>query len=63
MSAEAAEAFGATPVGALADLWLNTAARPADPRWMDLQNLSEAARDGIAAGFEFIGRRPGEVDG
>ncbi len=57
-SPDAARSFAATPVGQFAALWTDPAARAANPRWRDLQDLPQAAQEAIAAGFEYIGRRP-----
>lgn len=63
ISPDAAAAFGATPVGHLADLWTDPAARGGDPQWADLQRLPQSAQEAIAAGFEYIGRRPDDAVG
>ena len=58
ISTDAGRAFAATPVGQFADLWTDPAGRDADARWQDLQRLSEPSQEAIAAGFEYVGRRP-----
>jgi SAM-dependent methyltransferase len=54
-----ADALATTPVGQLVSLWR----RPEDRRdedalWRDFAALPQDAQEGIAAGFEFIGRKP-----
>jgi glycosyltransferase involved in cell wall biosynthesis len=60
-SVQAAEQFKQMPVGDLVTLWrLPEQARPlqAVPSWSDLAALPQAAQQKIAAGFEFLGRKP-----
>jgi glycosyltransferase involved in cell wall biosynthesis/SAM-dependent methyltransferase len=57
----AADAFMAAPLGRFVSLWRGPEAlRPADPSWAALARLPQAAQEAIAAGFEYVGRRPEE---
>lgn len=60
MSDSAADAFLAIPAGRLVQLWRAPEAERggADPVWGDLAALPQDAQEAIAAGFEFVGRRP-----
>jgi glycosyltransferase involved in cell wall biosynthesis/SAM-dependent methyltransferase len=53
-----ADAFTAAPIGSFVTLWRREAARRTDPLWAALEALPQDAQEGIAAGFEYIGRRP-----
>lgn len=57
VSAGAADAFAATPVSALIECW-REASRRDSQLWTDFQKLSQEAQASIAAGFEFLGRKP-----
>ena len=63
VSAEAARALGAATFGEFADLWTDPAAFAASPRVADLRRLRQTTQESIAAGFEYIGRRPGGTRG
>jgi SAM-dependent methyltransferase len=59
LSGEAADAFSAAPIGRLASLWRSPEeARNGEPLWEDLAALPQDAQEAVAAGFEYIGRRP-----
>jgi tetratricopeptide (TPR) repeat protein/glycosyltransferase involved in cell wall biosynthesis len=59
LSASAADSFAAAPVGRFVSLWRTAeSARNSDPLWDDLAALPQDAQEGVAAGFEFLGRRP-----
>jgi glycosyltransferase involved in cell wall biosynthesis len=58
LSGEAADSFAATPVGHLALLWRTPGARDGNQVWGDLAALPQDAQEIVAAGFEFLGRRP-----
>jgi len=58
VSPEAAEAFLGAPVGRFVAFWRDEAAR-ADPLWTDFAKLSQATQEGLAAGFEYVGTKPG----
>lgn len=58
LSGEAADLFAATPVGHFASLWRTPGARGGDSVWDDLAALPQDAQEVVAAGFEFLGRRP-----
>jgi GT2 family glycosyltransferase/SAM-dependent methyltransferase len=47
----------ATSLGEVADLWRDPATRPGSPAWAALATLGPAARERLAAGFEYLGRR------
>ncbi len=54
---EVAEAFLVEPVGRFAEFWSNPVSR--DHRaWKDFSLLSQRSQESIAAGFEYLGRRP-----
>jgi SAM-dependent methyltransferase len=58
LSDQAADAFATTPIGQLVSLWRTPEdARDAAPLWRDFAALPQSAQEGIAAGFEFVGRR------
>jgi hypothetical protein len=58
VSPAAAEAFLSAPIGRFVAFWRNEAAR-ADPLWTDFAKLSQATQEGLAAGFEYVGTKPG----
>jgi hypothetical protein len=59
LSASVADSLLAAPVGRFVSLWRTPdAGRAGDPLWRDLGSLPPDAQEGIAAGFEYIGRRP-----
>jgi ubiquinone/menaquinone biosynthesis C-methylase UbiE len=56
-----AETFAATRVGHFISLWRGPKeTRHADSIWRELALLPQAAQEVIAAGFEYVGRRPAE---
>ena len=57
VSAAAAEAFVTAPVGLFSRFWREPESRT-DRRWTDFTRLSQNSQETIAAGFEFIGRKP-----
>jgi ubiquinone/menaquinone biosynthesis C-methylase UbiE len=58
--AAAADSFAAAPIGRLVSLWRTSEdKRSGDPLWDDLAALPEDSQEIVAAGFEFLGRRPG----
>lgn len=57
VSAAAAEAFVTAPVGLFSRFWREPESRM-DRRWTDFRRLSQKSQETIAAGFEFIGRKP-----
>ena len=57
VSAGSAEAFKQAPIGALVDMWRDPAKRDLH-LWTDFQKLSQPTQEIIAAGFEFLGRKP-----
>jgi SAM-dependent methyltransferase len=60
LSGEAADAFRADAIGSLVDLWRDPVKR--DSRlWTDFGRLSSEKQEIISAGFEFVGRRPGNL--
>jgi len=63
MSDAAADAFLAAPAGRLVRLWRapEAARGEGDPVWADLAVLPQDTQEAIAAGFEFVGRRPLEA--
>ena len=61
MSDAAADAFLAAPAGRLVELWRAPGADRGgggDSLWADLASLPQEDQETIAAGFEFVGRRP-----
>ena len=57
VSATAAEEFAAAPIGQLVQAWRDPARRDTAP-WTSLGELAAPAQDQLAAGFEFVGRKP-----
>jgi glycosyltransferase involved in cell wall biosynthesis/SAM-dependent methyltransferase len=56
-----ADAFAATPMGQFVTLWRNPEQpRAAHPAWRALDGLPPRAQEALAAGFEYVGRRPVE---
>lgn len=53
----AARQFGAEPIGRFADFWTNPASRN-HHAWQNFARLSQPSQEAIAAGFEYLGRRP-----
>jgi hypothetical protein len=54
-----ADAFAAAPIGSFVALWRGPeAARRENPLWSALERLPQDAQEAIAAGFEYVGRRP-----
>ena len=58
LSPATAAAFALMPVGRLAALWTDHAARDGEPGWLALTALPQAAQQQLAAGYEAIFRRP-----
>jgi glycosyltransferase involved in cell wall biosynthesis/SAM-dependent methyltransferase len=56
----AADAFLAAPVERLVSLWRNLENAPSDGKslWHDLSVLPQDVQEALAAGFEYVGRRP-----
>ena len=56
----AADAFLAAPVERLVSLWRNPKDTPSDGKslWHDLSVLPQDVQESLAAGFEYVGRRP-----
>ena len=58
-SAADADAFAAAPIGSFVALWRGPeAARRKNPIWSALERLPQDAQEAVAAGFEYVGRRP-----
>jgi glycosyltransferase involved in cell wall biosynthesis/SAM-dependent methyltransferase len=57
VSEAAAEAFLATPAGHFVRWWQNESARD-DGVWTNFERLSQSSQEGIAAGFQYVGRKP-----
>jgi SAM-dependent methyltransferase len=57
VSAASADAFRGDSVGSLVDVWRDPAKRN-QRLWTDFEKLSQDKQEIIAAGFEFVGRRP-----
>jgi|GEM_PF-3438338 len=57
VSDAAAQRFRATPMGVFSDLWRDPSRRD-DERWTTFGELSPTSLDRLAAGFEYLGRRP-----
>jgi GT2 family glycosyltransferase/glycosyltransferase involved in cell wall biosynthesis/SAM-dependent methyltransferase/uncharacterized protein YbaR (Trm112 family) len=57
VSASAADAFAAAPVGALVEVWRDPSRR-ATALWTDFQRLTQTSQEITAAGFEFLGHKP-----
>jgi glycosyltransferase involved in cell wall biosynthesis/SAM-dependent methyltransferase len=54
-----ADAFAAAPIGRFVGLWRGPEpARREDRAWRALENLPQGTQEAIAAGFEYVGRRP-----
>ena len=54
---EAARLFAAEPVSRFAEFWTNPGSRN-HRAWQDFARLSQTSQEAIAAGFEYLGRRP-----
>ena len=57
VSAASADAFMAEPIGELIHMWRDASRRASSP-WTDFHKLTQMRQDTIAAGFEFLGRKP-----
>ena len=57
VSPSAAEAFATAPTGHFVRFWRDPTTRDS-PLWTDLRGLSETSQEAIAAGFEYVGRKP-----
>ena len=58
VSAGAAHEFRVTPIGRFSDYWRDPAQRTADGSWDVFAKVTAASRERMAAGFEYLGRRP-----
>jgi GT2 family glycosyltransferase/glycosyltransferase involved in cell wall biosynthesis/SAM-dependent methyltransferase len=58
LSPEAAQSFRNASIGTFADFWSNPDTRAHDERWDAFPKLTPPARERLAAGFEYLGRRP-----
>jgi glycosyltransferase involved in cell wall biosynthesis/SAM-dependent methyltransferase len=58
VSAGAAHEFRATPMGKFSDYWRDPTRRAADDGWDVFAKVTPASRERMAAGFEYLGRRP-----
>jgi glycosyltransferase involved in cell wall biosynthesis/SAM-dependent methyltransferase len=58
VSAGAAHEFRATPMGRFSDYWRDPTQRTADDGWDVFAKVTPASRERMAAGFEYLGRRP-----
>jgi len=56
-SADAVELLRGATIGRFADLWRDPEKRADDPYWTMLEQLREASRERLAAGFEYLGRK------
>lgn len=54
---EAARLFAAEPIGRFAEFWTNPASR-SHHTWRNFARLSQTSQEAVAAGFEYLGRRP-----
>jgi SAM-dependent methyltransferase/glycosyltransferase involved in cell wall biosynthesis len=59
VSPAAARAFGATPIDRLIAMWRDPQQRDGDLMWENLRLIPQEAQEAMAAGFEYLGRRPG----
>ena len=59
VSTEAAQAFSSAPIGSLVNYWRDESSRAA-PIWQSFRQLSQSSQAMISAGFEYLGRRPGD---
>ena len=57
VSSAAADEFATTAVGSLAQMWRDPSKRNGSV-WKSFERLSQSSQEAVAAGFEFIGRRP-----
>jgi SAM-dependent methyltransferase len=58
VSAGAAHEFRDTPMGRFSDYWRDPTQRAADDGWDIFATVTPASRERMAAGFEYLGRRP-----
>jgi SAM-dependent methyltransferase len=63
VSEAAAAAYAQTTFGEFADLWGDAASFAGSARVADLHRLRQTSQEAIAAGFEYVGRRPGDAHG
>ena len=63
VSAAAGTGFGQSTFGEFADLWTDPKKFATSERIADLHRLPQGAQEAIAAGFEYVGRRPGDAHG
>jgi hypothetical protein len=54
----AADALRNIPVERLISFWRSAEGREGDPLWSNLRDMPQSAQECVAAGFEYIGRRP-----
>ena len=59
VSAAAAGAFVATPMDRVIAMWRDPKQRDHDLMWSNLSLIPQEAQEVMAAGFEYVGRRPG----
>jgi SAM-dependent methyltransferase len=59
VSSDAADEFAMTAVGSLAQMWRDPSKRDG-PVWRSFERLPQSSQEAVAAGFEFIGRRPAD---
>ena len=60
ISSASSDAFLATPIGKLVELWRDPSRRQT-PLWTDFDKLSQANQEVISAGFELFARRPNDL--
>ena len=58
VSAAAAHALGETPIGRVIAMWRDPEQREGDPVWRNFGLIPQEIQEAMAAGFEYIGRRP-----
>jgi SAM-dependent methyltransferase len=57
VSTQASDAFSRATLGELVDIWRDPSKRDV-PLWNDFTKLSQPTQEIMAAGFEFVGRKP-----
>ena len=60
VSSASSDAFLATPIGKLVELWRDPSRRQT-PLWTDFETLSQTNQEIISAGFELFARRPDDL--
>jgi glycosyltransferase involved in cell wall biosynthesis/SAM-dependent methyltransferase len=58
VSSASAHEFRATPMGRFSDYWRDPTQRTDDGAWDAFAKVTPASRERMAAGFEYLGRRP-----